>query len=273
MLRIVGLLALGLTGCSSSPSAEDAGMGTGGAPTERDSGAAGMAMADADAPEAGSGGTGGGSTDAPACTPPTPDGACDTFPQCGCDIGQKCDILDLMTGRTSCTAEGTSLPFQACSTFSPCAAGSFCLGGSCRPFCDTDNDCAGLGQECQDIEASFGGTPLTVPGARVCTAGCDPREPELVCGAALGCLLLNSGSTDCFAVGSGVGVGACAGGGTLDCAPGYQCVANGSSQDCLRWCRTNNPNDCDMTAGEICGPLAMPPTFMGDTLGVCITTP
>ncbi len=284
MLRYSALLAIGLVACSSASGVDtpaDAGTGgttgTGGTGGAVDSGTGGTPMDAAVDTGGGTGGFGGGmlegSADAPSCTAPTPEGRCDTFPQCGCDVGQKCDILDLMSGRTACTRDGVGLAFQACSQFSPCAAGLFCLGGSCRPFCDTNIDCPGVGQECQEIQANFGGMPLTIPGARVCSAGCDPREPDLVCGPGLGCLMLMSGATDCFSVGTGMGPGACTGGGTLDCAPGYQCVDNAGSQDCLKWCRTNNPNDCDMMAGEVCGPLAMPPVFMGDTLGVCITPP
>lgn len=226
----------------------------------------------------GAGGSGGGgflegSLDAPRCVPPTPEGTCGAFPQCGCGVGDKCDLLDLKTGRTHCVRDGSALPFQSCAPFLNvhCAAGSVCVFGGCKPLCAETSDCLGAASECREIRAVVSGMEVVVPGSKACTAGCDPVAPGDVCGPGMNCLFLDT-VTECITAGSGRGPGACSSGNASACAPGYLCVGNPDTmtQDCLAWCRIGMASDCDTSANEICTPLTSTPTQGGVQYGVCV---
>ena len=252
------------TGVGGSGVDSGADVGPGGAPVEASVDAAG-----------GTGGTGvlEGAVDAPTCVTPTPEGTCGSFPQCGCGVGDKCEVVDLTTGRTQCVADGTVIPFHGCSSFLgiQCLAGSVCIFGACKPFCRETSDCLGAFQECRPIQANVGGMDVTVPGTLACSAGCDPVAPADVCGPGLSCFFVD-GVTECITAGTAMGIGACGSGNTLDCAPGYLCVNDQmtGSMDCLKWCRMGNPNDCNTAGGEVCAPLNTTPTFNGTQYGVCL---
>jgi hypothetical protein len=255
----------GTGGAGGAGTAGTGGAGTAGTGAAGSSGAAGSP---ADASGGTAGGTLEGSTDAPQCNLPTPDSVCDTAPQCGCDPGDKCDVLDLATGDAICVSEGSVAPYQSC-LFAGCIKGQACIGGVCKPYCDSLADCPGANRECRPVQIDSGGTPVNVPGMSTCTSACDPVNPALLCGAGLTCSF-NAGwaSTDCFPAGTGQGIGACAG--SQGCITGYICVNNQStgSQDCLQWCRIGNPNDCN--GGGVCTPLQSAPTLGGQEYGACI---
>ncbi len=280
------ILALGCSSGTASPAGAEGGAGTGGGPGGA-SGSGGVdAAPDVGSPDVGtdapasdaSGGTGGGgflegSFDAPRCDPPTPEGTCGALPQCGCGVGDKCEIIDLKAGRTQCVRDGNALPFQSCAPFLNihCAAGSLCLFGGCKPLCNEASDCLGALSQCQPIRAVVSGMEVTVPGSKACTAGCNPVAPGDVCGPGMSCLFLDA-VTECITAGTGKGPGACSGGNASSCAPGYLCVGNPNTmaEDCLKWCRIGMATDCDTTTNEICTPLTTSPTQDGTQYGVCI---
>jgi hypothetical protein len=233
---------------------------------------AGGTFVDDAAAEASGGSAGGvleGSLTEPACTPPTSESSCDTFPQCGCELGQKCDIVDIRTGHAQCFADAPVLPYQPCIGTSKefCIRGTTCIGGVCKPFCQSADDCPGVRRECLQVELFSAGVATAVPGLFVCTAACDPIDPVGTCGPGLGCFFTSDSGpgTDCFGTDSAVGAGACAAG--ESCAPGYVCV---DQSDCLKWCRVGNPNDCGTDA---CGGLLFAPTIDGVQYGVCPAEP
>jgi hypothetical protein len=211
-----------------------------------------------------------GSLDVVSCTPNTSDSDCGTFPQCGCSVGEKCDVVALDTGRAACVSDGSVLPNQACGTlFGQCTAGNTCVGGACKPFCATAADCPGAGRECDQTQATLGGQTVSVPGMFTCTAGCDPINPGVVCGGGITCLFVSATSTDCYSAGSGVGPGACSANQGLACAPGNVCIdttAKNGTYSCLGWCRLS-ANDCPATYA--CQELSTKPTLSGVEYGAC----
>lgn len=211
-----------------------------------------------------------GSLDALSCLPPTTQSACDTAPQCGCEPGQKCDVTDLDTGKATCVDDGTVQPYHSCNPFlARCKVGSACLGGACKPYCESDADCAGANSKCKQVELYKNGTSTLVPGMFTCTAGCDPVSPGLVCGSGLTCSFAGTGTTDCYSSGTGVGAGACNQNSGLACAPGYTCI-NTTQQtggySCLKWCRLT-ANDC--SNGFVCKDLTSKPVLGGVEYGAC----
>src|SRR5207249_7983283 len=117
-----------------------------------------------------------------------------------------------------------------------------CVGGVCKPDCCSPADCGG--RYCREVD---NGT-VPIPGFAVCTAGCDPMNPQAVCGPNVRCTPFpwdNKGEDvgDCYGpTGTGVGGGGCNGtpSGLAECAPGYYCTPD---TFCRKWCRLGQ-NDC-----------------------------
>ena len=240
--------------------------GSGGSTLDAAAGGGGKAGATSDG-----GGVLEGAADAPVCRPPTPDSNCDPTPLCGCNVGENCEVLDYTTGRARCVTEGSVAPYQACGPFTgPCTKGNACYRSVCKPYCENDSGCPSPNQRCVPALQDDNLTP--VPGMRICSAGCDPLRPDVGCGAGLTCAFnqAQGNVSDCFVAGSGVGLNACVGG--AGCRPGYQCVRTQQmTLDCLKWCRMNNPNDCQTP--ELCTPLEGNPMFNNVEYGVCSTMP
>ncbi len=244
---------------ASSDTSSDASGGTGGVVTEAGFGGTG-----------GTAGTGGGSGGGASCSPPS-GSPCDTFPQCNCEAGLACDVVD-ETGATDCVAPGTIEAFRTCSGPSTCAAGLGCVGGVCKPHCESGGDCSP--GKCIQVEAPGGGP---IPGFKVCTAGCSLTTPALLCGSGLGCFPdeTTPTGTDCAPAGTGTGVDGCtSSAGSADptaCAPGYACVAGATATnwDCRKWCRVGFATDCP-AAGVCAGfPPGSELFFDGLEYGVC----
>jgi len=241
---------------SDSADDPDAGPGAGGSGGSGDDGGT----------EAGGGGDGGTGGD-PTCTPPAASGQCDPFEQCGCNAGQNCIFTGATDGETRCRPAGTTAPFSSCSNHDQCQAGHACVGGVCKPFCQGDGDCAASNGTCQQLYVTENGAQTPISFAKACSAACDLRTPQTVCGNDQGvsCIATDEGGTDCVGgFGTGVGAGACSGNDWQKCAPGYLCI-NGS--DCLRWCRVNASGDC--SGGQSCYPLVDPVVIDGVNYGVC----
>jgi hypothetical protein len=242
------------------------GAATGGDAGSSSGGSAGGSGSAGSGAWAGTGGSGGTSN----CTPPV-SGTCDTFPQCGCPSGQRCTVTNV-DGSTACTSNGPIAPYNACNSPTDCGPGTECVGGACKPFCETNADCPGTLRDCLQVSYTPTGssTSTPIPGFLVCSAGCQPEAPGTVCGPNLGCYPFDDPvtSTDCVAAGSGTGTGgcctnaACSGQDITLCAPGYVCLLSG---DCLKWCRIGF-SDCP--SGQ-CAPFTTP-LYVGTTeYGAC----
>ncbi len=249
----------------------DAGSDTGGSGgSDAASGGTGGigATGGSDAATGGSGGSGAG-----PCTPPV-SGTCDTFPQCGCNPGERCDVVNT-TGETGCVGDGTVEPFKACAAGTPCKAGSACVGNVCKPFCSVKTDCSG--GNCIQVLSDPGGQGTPIPGFMVCTAACSLVNPVAICGTQAGCYpdTETPTGTDCGSAGVGTGPGTCTGTGgqanPTSCAPGFACVAGAQAGawDCRKWCRIGFSTDCP--GGASCSAFAPPNSLFIDGIehGVC----
>lgn len=214
----------------------------------------------------------GAAPDASSC----PGSPCDPVLQCGCGAGQACVVSDVATGATSCQAPGPSAANGACSRTADCAAGTGCVDGVCKPFCNSAADCQ-AGAHCYAVTHDAPGCRgVTVPGWGYCTAACDPTHPGGTCGAGVNCATVatdtkGSRVTDCVTGGTGVGVGACTT--AQDCVPGSNCVTytleGSTSTTCTRWCKIGFASDCD--PGSQCFGYDTPVTIGGYTYGYCAT--
>ncbi|MEZ4223130.1 MAG: hypothetical protein R3B13_19460 [Polyangiaceae bacterium] len=226
-------------------------------------------------PDAATGGSSGsGGSGAGPCTAPV-SGPCDTFPQCGCNPGERCDVGST-TGETICVADGTVDPFKACSSGSACKVGASCVGNVCKPFCEKSTDCSG-GGKCIQVLSDAGGQGTPIPGFKVCTASCSLVNPVAICGTKAGCYpdTETPTGTDCAPAGVGAGADMCTGSdgkaNPTACAPGFGCVpgSSASNWDCRKWCRVGFSNDCP--GGAACSGFAPPNALFIDAIeyGVC----
>ena len=198
--------------------------------------AGGGGNSDADVLWGGSGGEGGFGGD-PSCVPPVSGGECDTFPQCGCEPSQACEVADA-SGTTYCRAANSVPASYPCNNIEDCVIGTTCVGGGCKYFCNLDTDCEGYGAQCFQVT---GGTPaVPVPQMRVCTDHCEPWNQASCHG--LACYPLSNvgqipGTFGCVRAGTSYTTCSAA---DPNCAPGYLCMGD---YQCHKLCRVGGA-DC-----------------------------
>jgi hypothetical protein len=253
------------TGAGGSTGGSGAGGSTGGTGAGGSTGGTGAGGSTGGTGAGGStGGTGAGGTGGGNCTPPVAGGACDTSPQCGCNSGQACVVVNQTTGSTGCVAAGSVQPAQNCSSGSTCIAGYDCVGQACKKYCDSATDCGG-GQDCVQVSVTdSSGNSTPIPSMKVCTTGCALENPGAVCGSGLNCYQASqtSSATDCGPAGTGTGASGCSQTDPTTCAPGYVCLTDNS---CAHWCRVGM-SDCPTGS---CANLQTPPVINGVTYGIC----
>lgn len=218
----------------------------------------------------GGGGTdgGAGSGDGGTCAPPAASGKCDPIAQCGCNADQNCDFSGATDGRTICIPAGTTPAWHSCDDFGQCEKGLGCVSQACKPFCEQDADCSASGGKCGQLYIDQNGSAKPIEHAKACSTQCDLRQPGLICGPGVSCVLIDDdGSTDCVGgFGTATGAGACAGNAGMKCAPGHICI---NQKDCLKWCRVGYAGDC--AGGQKCYQLDPPLDVRGIAYGVCDT--
>lgn len=214
---------------------------------------------------------------------------CDLYLQCGCEgtAGQVCDLDPTMftTGGTACRdnlLNGDET--LACTRNTSCAGGHSCIGGRCRRFCRTDDDCPGAGGLCI-IRPTANGNPI--PGVTNCTTDCMPNlATNPSCPATWGCHVYfddptpatpTSGDerylTDCGAPpASGGGVGAACTS-HASCQAGLDCVTlNPGGQQCRPNCVCPGGNcaagTCPAGSGS-CRGFMTPVVIGANTFGTC----
>jgi hypothetical protein len=193
---------------------------------------------------------------APACMPPVASGICDDAPQCGCAAGQNCLPVDFTSGATGCVAAGTIPDNSGGCTGSganQCEVGSACVGGVCTPICQTAADCSGSSYAtCTGVQNSSG---KDIPGFTVCSAVCDPVNPQLdnttynACGPNVNCLPSSDHGSYCTAPtkSSGTQGADCTTSGSSDqgkCAVGYACLNDLLTSSCYKFCHVGSNADC-----------------------------
>ncbi len=193
------------------------------------------------------GGTGGGSS----CNAP---GTCTLYPQSGCGSGQGCYVVEASTGETDCAYTAGVGQAHQCEYLNDCAAGLACIGGACKPYCVTANDCSTYGAECFQVVYDPGnGSVADVPCMKVCSDQCDPANPGAVCGGNLNCDItsdqgVSPGFSLCYDSGS-TNTGACSSA-SPECAPGYVCLTDNK---CHRWCKVGSSGCSCQAAGYYVG--------------------
>lgn len=182
-------------------------------------------------------------------------GSCGLAPQCGCDDGELCDVVDANSGRSACVPAGNTPPYAACSfTTGECQAGYACIGGVCKELCDRDATelCNERPYEQCTSALTSAGDPI--PGYSFCQRTCDPRDPTAQnatfqpCGDGANCAPSTGGVSFCLiATGDGTQGASCSGPTGPDpfaCAPGFSCVVFSSESVCMRNCAVGG-NDCE----------------------------
>jgi hypothetical protein len=180
-----------------------------------------------------------------------------------CGAKMRCTIVDDNTGQTGCVnlAQVPLPAYSRCDDDKGCPQGTWCdqRTFACMPFCATANDC--LPGFCV---AARNASDLTIPGASVCTAHCDPVAAT-PCGVNATCTYdANVADFDCFLSHNKVDGAACSA--LNDCAKGLVCAGN----LCSKWCHpAGNLNDPTCTSG-ICDMFSdILPKYNGDVYGYC----
>lgn len=215
-----------------------------------------------------------GAVDAAACVR----SPCDIYAQCGCEAtpGKVCDLDPAMlaTGATACRDDllhGDET--LACTRNSSCAAGHSCIGGRCRRYCMTDDQCPGEGGLCV-IKPTTGSQEI--PGVTACSTDCTPTAAtNASCPATWACHVYVDATmrflSDCAAAGSG-GVGAvCTN--HNSCAAGLDCVTlNPGGNQCRPNCLCPGGNcaagACPGGSGS-CRGFTTPVVIGANTYGTC----
>jgi hypothetical protein len=196
------------------------------------------------------------------CSVPT--GAqCELMSDCGCAGDQTCRVDGTVSGRTACGGVGAVLNFEPCSKESDCARGADCIGGLCKPYCQSDADCFGLPGQCAEIQTVHG----TVQGVRVCGKGALCAVPaggacELMsdcgCTGAQTCRVVAAvtGRTECGPIGPMGAFEPCSS--EADCARQLDCIGGVCKPYCV------SDADCTLGGGGRCGVIS---TNNGDVPG------
>jgi hypothetical protein len=184
---------------------------------------------------------------------------CTLVPQSGCGTDMVCDLWQGdPNATTTCrpvTEDGGEQ--DTCWLDTDCGAGLTCVGyqatlSVCMRFCKTDEDCTAPGGACR-LGLSSNGTPI--PGVKVCTQNCDPRNNSGCPTARLRCEITAAtsdpseqhGFTACQLAGMGKQNSACQQ--NADCAADHGCYNTGSTKLCCHYC--SNDSDCP-DAGASC---------------------
>jgi hypothetical protein len=149
-----------------------------------------LAVGDSGVSAAGTAGHADNVDDAGQCPSAGANAECDPVSQCGCPQGQHCQIRGAIP---SCVMPGKLQLGEVCSSDADCAAGSGCLDGLCKRYCERDSDCsAGPCRAATNIQPS---------GARVrgCLTQCDFVKRS-GCAPGAQCARLSAGAQPQFAV-------------------------------------------------------------------------
>ena len=199
---------------------------------------------------------------------------CSLAPQCGCTSPLTCDIdfTDLM--GTACRAvnvPGTET--STCTTFSECAAGYVCAGGSCLRYCANDAACPQPRGLCAvQITDGMG---AAIPGAITCSSNCSPTNSAggaCPTGEKCGFFTTTRGGADldilqCTTPGAG-GIGAaCVDDST--CSSNTLCTTVSALSRCRKVCTRPAGNECATVPGTTCIGFSPALTIGGTTYGVC----
>lgn len=197
---------------------------------------------------------------------------CDTTPQCGCQDGEKCDVVG-GNGATTCGPAGAADENEPCVDNTDCRAGFVCTMSGCRRYCEGPDDttCPGRGG-CKPVLIG-GKTPA---GAFACTRTCDPTSPSTAqgpfaaCPSGQRCEPAPDGFSACVATsGEGKQGASCNDGAAARpevCAPGYVCITG--HLYCAAYCKLG-ADDCEVGS---CQPDPVARQYAFDVeIGYCLS--
>ena len=177
------------------------------------------------------------------CKRAAPSNVCGVSPQCGCDAGKTCDVVDSV-GTARCVTAGSAPMGHPCTASADCTTGLTCIFGICHAFCsDPTKPCSqpktGACSQIQTMEGA------EIPNLAICRVACEPHD-KTSCGGTTAegtgvCRVDVNGETECQSGGSQNEGETCSP--TEECGPGLVCTSSASSSTCKRWCRVGQ-NDC-----------------------------
>ncbi len=198
--------------------------------------------------------------------------ACSLVPQGGCSgATPACDLDE--NNETACravTSQGVSN--SHCSTLTACKAGYTCVGNDnavedpfCARFCITDGDCNATGSRCVHPLVDAQNNPLNVT---VCSNACNPVT-QSGCAADMGCIAQGASTgdfTDCIYMGNTGDGGAC--NTSDDCREGFDCIAQGATSSCRRYCVVGDDSTCPGL--QTCESFTSPINIGSTEFGACL---
>jgi hypothetical protein len=218
----------------------------------------------------------------PACTLNVPISTCGIWPQCGCSgATPNCNVEDTTTFRAACAPAGTTPDWNNCSGNgdSQCGVGRTCVDGVCSPFCGAVADCPGAYRDCFQV---VNGSNANITGMKVCSAFCDPTNPQNATGGFTAC----GPNVNCYPGSDRVPycVGPTTASGTQDvnckngsagdntlCAPGYACVTisflGSTLYQCQKFCHVGGSGEC--ASGYSCSSFGTKQYAGGQEIGGC----
>ena len=203
---------------------------------------------------------------------------CDIPTQCGCGANMACDINAMTLMGTACRAITTpGMVTNTCAAAEDCAADYVCVGDgtndACEKYCQTNNDCTAPRGQC--VVQLTDGSGNAIAGAVVCSSDCDPSlaSNPTTCPSGWSCDLFTAtfmgamdDIVDCRKAGTKTQNQACTV--STDCAAGFSCINNGTSNVCARICKP--PSNTGCTGTTTCLSFQTAFTVGGTEYGVCL---
>jgi hypothetical protein len=210
---------------------------------------------------------GSGSADCPG--PFLPGASCDQVAQCGCALGENCQI-PTTTLPPTCVPAGSLREGDRCQELDDCEVGRMCSAELCVRTCNEDAQCpSGL---CEGVLANDSG--LVIEGIKTCALACQPVLPAACYRSPV------PNSTSCQPCGANVlclphvDIAFCEVAIATIQLPGKSCSADGEcfgsgcfDGTCRQWCRTDA--DC-ATAGQLCTLGFDLFAALADEIGACL---
>jgi hypothetical protein len=183
-----------------------------------------------------------------------------------CGDGMKCTVINPDTGEIGCHGAGPRGAYSRCEDDLECVDGTFCdlQLRTCKPFCQSGNDCE-MGAQCYPAAKAGGGD---VPGLKLCTAHCHPTNggPCDSTNGPVTCYYdVTRAEFDCAATINLQELASCDL--ATDCATGLGCVGSAGNGVCRMWCTPIN-SACPFFP-EICNALNPAVMYAGQEYGVC----
>ncbi len=180
-----------------------------------------------------------------------------------CADGEKCTVVDTVTGEVGCAVAGTKGSWERCTDDSDCRDGLWCAAtrNVCKPFCQNESDCAAFDGECVPTLNDGG----TIPGVKTCISMCEPvTASPCAVEAGVTCVFTDTNRFDCAESQGTMRDGDCTD--QADCAASLTCIFVQAGM-CLPWCTPVGAASTNCASG--CVSLSPEIFYMGEQYGIC----